>query len=170
MRFRGDPETEPGGRRRRIPSKPARAHLLRKELHRALIVERSHRLVVAPFQVFLQLSIQLVYASERFTIIKVSLVVPVAPLDLTVLPRRTRRDQLVFYPQPPKLCVERTFYCIADESECEFDAVVRLYRLYPERKCFYKHPQKLYRILGRVFLKSVNIAHPRTFVYRRPLV
>lgn len=130
--------------------------LLYQQLSRALVPQRPHRLVVAPNQMLRQLMIQIINTSEGLPVVEIPLIVPVAPLDLPIMPRRPRRDQLVLDAKPAQLLVKRTLLCLADIFVGKLRPIICLDRLDPEWEYLYQHPKKLHRVLRRMLLKTIN--------------
>ena len=97
-----------------LPRPLGRGQLFTKKFQWTLSTQCPHRLAVAPCQVLFQLFIQFFHIRELFPIVKVSLVIPVTALDLTVVPWRPGRDQLVRDARFFQCNVKGTLFCIAD--------------------------------------------------------
>ena len=115
-----------------------RGELLFQKLWRALVSKCPHRFVVAPDQMLGQLPIQILHAAKAFPIIEIPLVVSVASFYFPIMPRCSRRDQLMPDPQPAKLFVEWAFLCFTDVFVGKFSSVICLDSLNSERKRFYQ--------------------------------
>lgn len=117
--------------------------LFRQQLLRTPVFQSPHGFAIAPDQVLSQLLIQLIYTSERLPIVKISLVIPMAALNFSIVPQCPRRYQFVRDPQFSQLPVKGTFLCIADVLVGKLCPVVCLHRLDLEGQCLYQQMQEL---------------------------
>ena len=59
-----------------------------------------------------ELAVKFIERTEMLPIIEISLIISVTSLHLTIMPRRSRRYQLMFYPCISEYCIKRTFRMI----------------------------------------------------------
>ena len=126
-----------------------------KYLYWTFSSEGYHCLVVAPNQMFFGFLIELINTSKGFPVIKIPLVISVTSLYLSVMPRRPRWYQNMLYSHFLQCFLKWAFICFADVFVGKLCSVICLYCSYLKRKYFYKHFQKLYRVLGRMLFKAV---------------
>ena len=91
-------------------------------------------------------------------------------LHLSVVPRRSGRNQLVLHVGFFQSNVKRTAFRFADILVCEFRSVVCLNDLYLERKYPLKHLKKFYGIFRCMFFKSIDKPYSGTLIDGCPLI
>ena len=147
-----------------------RREFLSKKLNRTLSAECPHCLVIAPHKMLCKFLVKLIKTFEMLPIVEVSLIVSMASFNLAVVPRRSRRYQLMLHTRLAKYGIKRTFLILAYVLVSKLCAVVGLNRLYFKWKYFLQHSEKLNRIFRSMLIKPINKTDSCAFIDRRPLI
>ena len=146
--------------RKRTSTFGTRRHLLPQKLNRTFPAECAHCLVVAPDQMLRKLSIKFFKTAEMLPVIEISLVITVTSLYFTVMPRCSRRYQLMLYPYISEYGIKRAFRIVTYVFIGELCPVVSLYCPDLEGELFLKKLEKLYCIFRCMLLSSSCTALP----------